>query len=80
MHQPAPFDERFYRSDLSRNRETGGRGIGLTITKAYVEAPLSVQMSGISFGEYLFASFPYVIAGVGLSLAGYLIVGIIVKQ
>ncbi|HYE10341.1 MAG TPA: ATP-binding protein [Patescibacteria group bacterium] len=30
--------ERFYRSDISRNRGTGGTGIGLTITKAYVEA------------------------------------------
>ena len=30
--------ERFYRSDLSRNRGTGGTGIGLTITKAYIEA------------------------------------------
>lgn len=29
--------ERFYRSDLSRNRGTGGTGIGLTITKALVE-------------------------------------------
>jgi two-component system, OmpR family, sensor histidine kinase BaeS len=30
--------ERFYRSDLSRNRNTGGSGIGLAITKAFVEA------------------------------------------
>lgn len=30
--------ERFYRGDMSRARETGGSGIGLTITKAFVEA------------------------------------------
>lgn len=29
--------ERFYRSDLSRNKKTGGSGIGLTIAKAFVE-------------------------------------------
>ncbi len=38
--------ERFYRSDKSRNRETGGSGIGLTIVKTLVEAhqgKISVQ-------------------------------------
>lgn len=30
--------ERFYRADKSRNRQTGGAGIGLTITKAIIQA------------------------------------------
>jgi len=30
--------ERFYRADKSRNRQTGGSGLGLTITKAIVES------------------------------------------
>lgn len=30
--------ERFYRSDISRAKNTGGSGIGLTITKSFVEA------------------------------------------
>lgn len=30
--------ERFYRADRSRNRKTGGAGIGLTIAKAIVQA------------------------------------------
>ncbi|WP_090302315.1 sensor histidine kinase [Pseudobutyrivibrio sp. ACV-2] len=35
--QPRVF-ERFYRTDKSRTRKTGGAGIGLTITKAIVQA------------------------------------------
>ena len=30
--------ERFYRTDCSRNRKTGGAGIGLTIAKAIIQA------------------------------------------
>jgi signal transduction histidine kinase len=30
--------ERFYRTDKSRNRDTGGAGIGLTIVKSIIEA------------------------------------------
>lgn len=30
--------ERFYRSDISRTKDTGGSGIGLTITKSLIEA------------------------------------------
>jgi Na+/H+ antiporter NhaC len=45
---------------------------------ADVISPLSSQMAGTSFSEHLSSSFPYVIAGVILSLAGYTIVGFII--
>lgn len=44
---------------------------------ADVISPLSSQMAGTSFSEHLSTSFPYVIAGVILSLLGYLIVGLL---
>lgn len=51
--------ERFYRVDKSRNRQTGGSGIGLTITKAIVEAHRgkievkSIENVGTEFIIYL---------------------------
>ncbi|SCY22082.1 Na+/H+ antiporter NhaC family protein [Alkaliphilus peptidifermentans] len=42
---------------------------------ADVVSPLSAQMSDTSFGDHLITSLPYVIAGVVLSLAGYLLIG-----
>lgn len=51
--------ERFYRSDLSRNKNTGGSGIGLTITKAFVEAhggKIYVE-SGINEGSTFVVEF-----------------------
>ena len=43
--------ERFYRSDKSRNRETGGSGIGLTIAKALVDAHKGTIEVKSKFGE-----------------------------
>ena len=51
--------ERFYRSDTSRNRMTGGAGIGLTLSKAIVEAHggkitvTSELNKGTAFSVYL---------------------------
>ncbi|MFZ5969460.1 MAG: ATP-binding protein [Bacillota bacterium] len=52
--------ERFYRGDTSRNRDTGGTGIGLTITKALVEAHggiIEVE-SKVGIGTIFTLSFP----------------------
>ncbi|MFA6808122.1 MAG: ATP-binding protein [Eubacteriales bacterium] len=43
--------ERFYRGDLSRNRESGGSGIGLTITKALIEAHKGIIEVDSKLGE-----------------------------
>lgn len=52
--------ERFYRADKSRNRLTGGAGIGLTITKSIVEAhkgSIEVQ-SKVNEGTMFSVSLP----------------------
>lgn len=52
--------ERFYRTDISRNRETGGAGIGLTIVKTLTEAhkgKISVQ-SELGKGSTFILCFP----------------------
>ena len=43
--------ERFYRADKSRNRQTGGVGVGLTITKSIIEAHEGEIMVNSKYGE-----------------------------
>jgi len=57
--QPFIF-ERFYRGEKSRNRKTGGAGIGLTVVKAIVEAhggKVAVQ-STLHQGSEFIVRFP----------------------
>lgn len=52
--------ERFYRSDLSRDRGTGGTGIGLTIAKSLVEGnhgTISIE-SEVGKGTKVICKFP----------------------
>ncbi|MFL0269890.1 HAMP domain-containing sensor histidine kinase [Candidatus Clostridium radicumherbarum] len=56
--------ERFYRTDLSRDKNTGGAGIGLSITKAFVEAhdgKIFVE-STLSEGTTFTIEFPNILA------------------
>lgn len=53
--------DRFYRTDLSRNSETGGYGIGLSIAKAIVAAHGGKIQASTKDGQsfQITASFPY---------------------
>lgn len=56
--------ERFYRSDLSRSKNTGGSGIGLTITKAFVEAHGGsiLAESSLNIGTTFTVKFPDILS------------------
>jgi two-component system sensor histidine kinase BaeS len=53
--------ERFYRAELSRSREAGGSGLGLTITRSLVEAmggTISVESAGPGLGSTFSVRLP----------------------
>lgn len=59
-HLPHVF-ERFYRADTARDRASGGSGIGLAITKAFVEAhhgAVRVQSAGAGTGAAFTVTLP----------------------
>jgi signal transduction histidine kinase len=59
--QLAHVFERFYRGDSARDRDHGGSGIGLTISKAIVEAhggAISVRSDGIGRGSTFTVALP----------------------
>ena len=59
-HLPFLFD-RFYRTDKSRTRETGGSGLGLAVVKALVSSlggTVAVASEGINRGATFTVTFP----------------------
>ena len=63
---PHLFD-RFYRTDRSRNRDTGGSGLGLAIVRSLVEAQggsVVAYSAGLGQGSTFRVWFPLVSGGV----------------
>lgn len=59
-HLPHVFD-RFYRTDRSRSRETGGTGLGLAVVKALVElhgGQVQVESQGLGQGASFIITLP----------------------
>ena len=64
-HLPHVFD-RFYRADTARDRDHGGSGIGLTVSKALAEAhdgTLEVASPGLNMGATFTLRLPAVVPG-----------------
>ena len=58
---PAPLFDRFYRGDTARDREHGGSGIGLTISRAIANAhggSLVAQSAGRGTGATFTVTLP----------------------
>jgi signal transduction histidine kinase len=69
-HLPHVF-ERFYRADAARNRDRGGAGIGLAITKALVQAhrgDITASSRGAGTGTTLTITLPIGLRGEGARL------------
>ncbi len=60
-HLPHIFD-RFYRADPARNRQTGGAGLGLAITRAIIKAhggQIQIESAGLGHGSTVTFTLPH---------------------